>query len=984
MNPEPMSAIRAGVPSKLERIVSKALAKNPDERCPSMDEMLADPRLQRHAHGAGEKAAPPWARVQKLFLMICDLEPEVRQQRLEELCGDNRMLRREVERWLQHDSPDSIFEDAEEEEAAGWNATAEIADPYIGRTIRSYKLLAAIGRGGMAKVYRAEDTRLKRAVAVKFLSPRLVRDERQKKRFLREAQAMAALDHPSICPVYDVGEVDGFPYIVEAYIAGDSLAEAIRAGGLSIDTALDYAIQIGEGLEAAHELGILHRDMKPGNVILASRGEGKRRAKIIDFGLSHISGESELSDPGQLIGTAAYIAPELLQGRRVDARADIWSLGVMLYEMLSGRQPFDAESRERLFYSICHEEPEPPTAAAGELPEEVGRVVAKALQKDPERRYGSVRDLVDDLRDLKRGVSPHGIGVASPEGAPANGTSPLSSPEILSAAASPSEAIGLRRRKRWSVLDVPGAPIVVALAAIAAILLLLSRWATDSASPGLEPKLPRVAVLQFQGPPDDSEAELKGRAMANSIVAELTQITGVDVAFPPTPTRFDSGGPIDADTAKDLNADYLATGTFTNDAERSNAWIRLTETKSGSVLLARSLEFPWTNLPQVQQEMAVAIANRVSEALESHQIQPASDSKAREAQEAYLHGHYFTLHFQQTFQQESLYSAERYLRRALELEPDSADARATLAALDLYAAYPWSKESPRYLDEGEKLARTVLIRNPQHVTALAALAKAALFRQQPRIALDQAQRAVNIDPDSTDALTQLADVYQALGLFESAAEVYRRCLILDPVIVTPYISGALPLVRLGEYEEAISWARRFARIDPTSTHIIGMEAYALTRQGEFAAAEARLRSGRAGLKERLNDDAASAFRYSYFDLALALAELRQGRPAFAREVVRKHSAPSPRRLDDLILLTAGLGMPREAIENIEASHYYRNYRYLVTEPGLKPLYQEPGFETLLVQTYHEWRETLAEYGDELPVQPPVLPTPTEFLESLAP
>ena len=475
--PEPLSAVRAGVPSELERIVNKALAKESEQRYQSMDEMLADLKAERRAWKrpatGGGQVAPAWPQVKTIFLEVCDLEPKIRQRRLEELCGGNRTLRREVEQWLRHDSPDSIFEDVEEEEAAGWSATGEMDDPYVGRTIQSYKLLAVLGRGGMGKVYRAEDIRLKRAVAVKFLSPRLVRDERQKKRFLREAQAMAALDHPSICPVYDVGEVDGRPYTVTAYIAGDNLADALRAGGLSVDTALGYAIQIGEGLEAAHELGILHRDMKPGNVILASRGEGKRRAKIIDFGLSHISGVSDLSEPGQLIGTAGYIAPELLQGKRVDARGDIWSLGVMLYEMLSGRQPFDAESRERLFYAICHDEPEPLRAASGELPAEAGRVVAKALAKDPERRYGNVRDLVDDLRDLKRRVSVNGIAAAGAERARANGTSPLSGSEIPTSAASPSEAVGSRRRERWSVLDAAGAVIV--LAAIASVAWLLGR-----------------------------------------------------------------------------------------------------------------------------------------------------------------------------------------------------------------------------------------------------------------------------------------------------------------------------------------------------------------------------------------------------------------------------------------------------------------------------------------------------------------------------
>jgi eukaryotic-like serine/threonine-protein kinase len=425
---------------------------------------------------AGDGSASAWARVKKIFLEVCDLEPEIRWQRLEELCGNDPKLRREVERWLKHDLLDSIFDSPAssagqavgeagqavvEHESASWGATAEILDPWIGRTVQSYKLLALVGRGGMGVVYRAEDVRLKRSVAVKFLNRRFLRDDRQKKRFLREAQAAAALDHPSICPVYDVGEIEGRPYIVTAFIAGDNLAKAIPPSGFSAGTALDHAIQIAEGLHAAHQQGIVHRDMKPGNVILAASAEGELRAKIIDFGLSQIGGTSELTEPGQLIGTAAYIAPEILQGKVVDQRGDIWSLGVMLYEMLSGYPPFDAENRERLFYVICHEEAEPLTAVRPNLPEDAARIVAKALEKDRDRRYGSVRDFLDDLRRLKRRVSRGEIALSGPEKALSTRISVPAAAETSTAAA-PTPATSSKQTRRWMFLVAAGAAVTVA------------------------------------------------------------------------------------------------------------------------------------------------------------------------------------------------------------------------------------------------------------------------------------------------------------------------------------------------------------------------------------------------------------------------------------------------------------------------------------------------------------------------------------------
>ena len=476
MNDDPaaLSDLCSGVSPELDQIAGKALAKDPDDRYERMDDMLADLRAQqrsgvRHEPGVRKVPVTKWARVQEVFIEVCDLEPAARPQRLKELCGGDQELLREVDRWLQHDSPESIIDSrvsgmgqaVGKNEPDSWNGTEDVPDPYLGRTVQNYRLLEIVGKGGMGQVYRAEDIRLKRPVAVKFLSPRFLRDERQRKRFLREAQTAAALDHPSICQVYDVGEIEGHPYIVTAFIDGDNLAEAIPDGGLSAGTAIDYAIQIAEGLQAAHRVGITHRDMKPGNVILAGDADGELRAKIIDFGLARIRDGSKLTEVGTLIGTAVYIAPEVLQGHAADERGDIWSLGVMLYEMFCGHPPFDAENRQRLFYMICHEEANPLTALCPDLPEDVGRTVMKALEKDRERRYQSVRDLLKDLRDLKRQVSSQGIALSDQDRAVAARPRTFLPPAAESPTA-PANADTAKKILRWMALGAAGAGVIVA------------------------------------------------------------------------------------------------------------------------------------------------------------------------------------------------------------------------------------------------------------------------------------------------------------------------------------------------------------------------------------------------------------------------------------------------------------------------------------------------------------------------------------------
>ncbi len=210
----------------------------------------------------------------------------------------------------------------------------------IGQTVSHYRILEKLGGGGMGVVYRAEDMRLKRTVALKFLPPALTSDPEARERFINEAQAASALDHPNICTVHDVGDAgDGQTFIVMACYEGDTLKKKIERGPLDVDLALDIAIAVTEGLARAHEAGIVHRDIKPANIFITDRGE----AKILDFGLAKLAGQSLLTRSGTTLGTAAYMSPEQARSDQVDGRTDIWSLGVVLYEMLTGRRPFQSD-----------------------------------------------------------------------------------------------------------------------------------------------------------------------------------------------------------------------------------------------------------------------------------------------------------------------------------------------------------------------------------------------------------------------------------------------------------------------------------------------------------------------------------------------------------------------------------------------------------------------------------------------------------------
>ena len=264
----------------------------------------------------------------------------------------------------------------------------------IGKTISHYRILEKLGEGGMGVVYKAEDTKLRRPVALKFLPPELTRDPEAKERFIQEAQAASALDHPNICNIHEIDETpEGQLFICMAYYEGETLKEKIKRDPLDAHEAIRVAMQIGQGLAKAHSHGIVHRDMKPANIVVTDEGV----AKILDFGLAKLAGQVRLTKVSSTLGTVAYMSPEQAGGKEIDRRTDIWSLGVILYEMLTGRLPFKGEYEQAMMYSILNEAPVPLAPVRPDMPKDFERILDRALAKAPENRYQHVNEMVADL-----------------------------------------------------------------------------------------------------------------------------------------------------------------------------------------------------------------------------------------------------------------------------------------------------------------------------------------------------------------------------------------------------------------------------------------------------------------------------------------------------------------------------------------------------------------------------------------------------------
>jgi len=349
-----------------------------------------------------------WQQVEKLCQSALELEESQRAGFLERACAGDKKLRREVESLLQFDSRGGRFIEKPAMEVAAKMMADEKPESLIGQQIGSYEILSLLGAGGMGVVYQARDTRLKRSVAIKVLPADKVSDPERKRRFIQEARAASALNHPNIITIYDIGSESGIDFIVMEYVAGETLDQRIPRKGMRLNEVFKLAIQMADALAKAHSAGIVHRDLKPTNVMVTEEG----LVKVLDFGVAKLTEASESdkggtrttqlqTEEGTIVGTVSYMSPEQAQGKKVDVRSDIFSFGAVLYEMVTGQRAFAGETSLAIMTAILREEPKPASQIVKGLPHDLEKILNRCLRKEPARRFQHMDDLKVALEELK-------------------------------------------------------------------------------------------------------------------------------------------------------------------------------------------------------------------------------------------------------------------------------------------------------------------------------------------------------------------------------------------------------------------------------------------------------------------------------------------------------------------------------------------------------------------------------------------------------
>ena len=768
----------------------------------------------------------------------------------------------------------------------------------VGQNISHYRILSKLGEGGMGVVYKAEDTKLRRMVALKFLTAEIAGDLELRARFVQEAQAAAALNHPNICTIFEIDEEHGF--LAMEFVEGQNVAEKIGARPLPLQEALDIATQAAQGLEAAHEKGIVHRDIKSANLMVTEKGQ----VKVMDFGLAQLTERSRITRSGMRVGTLAYMSPEQTEGKPTDRRTDIWGLGVVLYEMVSGRLPFARETEAAVAHAIVSGKPEPLTALRTGLPVGLDRVVGKALAKEPEDRYQHASDLAVDLR---------GVAGEVPRAAPV--------------------------RKRTAAL----------IASCLLGLVIAAGWiAWRSSSKAGTDAIRSLAILPLKSLQGGGQEYLE-MGLADTLITKVSQIHGLTVR-PTSAVRGYASKQMDAlQAAKELQVEAVLDGSLQRSGDRLRVSVNLLRVSDGVSLWAESFDIRFTEIFAVQDEVSRQVVDRLRLKLSPEEKQRLAKrgTSNPDAYQLYLTGlDLFDKRTPLAMDEATIPMFEK----AVAADPGYALAHARLAYARLWKALFIDVGSASLLDQAKQALEKAESLDPNmaetHEVRFELLWSVYEgFRYHEAVL--ELRRALQLNPHV--GYPNLIVLYSHMGLEQQALAAMDKAFEIDPLskLVRSWMVEGNAL--LGRYDESIALASRLQNTrgvswalvakgrleeaqkqinadlaaNPNGPHALGPLAVLLAMQGKFREAET------VGLRmEGLGKDRS----YHHATHALACVYALQGRAAQAVKWLRE---------------TVKYGMP--------------DYLLFTRDPNLARIRNSPEFVQFMAELKPQWEGYMREF-----------------------